>query len=154
MWLIGYADVVRHLIPMSWNTTLSPLRSEVALGGNSGGHFCLRIPSDWNFSTALGRGHGGCGQRRGVRKLALTPTHRGELEVSHRITRRMTRPVARGLSGLNGVQFDGATEHVEIFGVSDSGLNHRSAHDVRGPQRRFGAADRMLDANRRFDDSS
>lgn len=30
MWLISYADVLRQAIPMSWNTTLSPLLCDVA----------------------------------------------------------------------------------------------------------------------------
>ncbi len=29
---MGYADVLRHPIPMSWNTTLSPLRKSQVRG--------------------------------------------------------------------------------------------------------------------------
>jgi len=32
IWPISYSDVLRHPIPMSWNTTLSPLRNRQARG--------------------------------------------------------------------------------------------------------------------------
>lgn len=49
------------------------------------------------------------------------------------------------------VEFDGTPEHVEIGLVTDPGLDHGPAHDVRGPQRRLVTAYGVLDPYRRFD---
>lgn len=101
------------------------------VGAGQCGHDCVHAP--WNVLF-------GCSQ----------PIEVG-LEVSRRITRRTTRPAARGLSrvvylGSDGVQFDSGTQHVHVFGVAYSGLDHGSADDVGRPQCRFEAAHGVFDS--------
>ena len=49
------------------------------------------------------------------------------------------------------VKFDGTSKHVEIGPVTDAGLDHGPAHDVRGPQRRLVTAYGVFNPHRRFD---
>jgi hypothetical protein len=76
------------------------------------------------------------------------------LEVSHRITRRTTRPVARVFSGSDRVEFDRSAENVEVIAISGPSLDNCSAHDVCSPQRRLHPANCVLDTQSRFDNPS
>lgn len=67
------------------------------------------------------------------------------LEVSHRITRRTTRPVARVVSRLDVADVDQAPQLVEVVGVPDSLLHDRTTDHVCHPQHWFGPADAVVD---------
>lgn len=56
-----------------------------------------------------------------------------ELEVSHRITRRTTRPVARVVRGLNVVDVDRSAKFAEVNAVSYPILHDRATNNVGHP---------------------
>lgn len=52
------------------------------------------------------------------------------------------------------MEFDRATENIEVSAVADTRLDHGSAHDVRGPEGRFESSYRVFDPQRRRNSTS